>query len=229
MKINTDKDIFIIGDVHGCYKTLRALINKLPKDSTIIFTGDLIDRGPKSKETVEYIIDNQFFSVLGNHDREFCFIDQENEGKPIIRDYMYGDWGIVETIKSYQKNFNEELYKKHIDFLSSLPLFIEVEGTDLIVSHSLLHPVWKGSNEKLYTEEDISKLLYSHLINKSGNIKYYGEQFNNGFFNVIGHTYFENVYEAEEFSCIDTGVVLGGKLTAISYPDMKVIQQNFID
>lgn len=36
---------YIIGDVHGCYDTLIALIKKLPEKAEIIFLGDLIDRG----------------------------------------------------------------------------------------------------------------------------------------------------------------------------------------
>ena len=228
MKIQTTSDIFIIGDVHGCYKTLRALINKLPKDSTIIFTGDLIDRGPMSKEVVQFIKGEGFYSVIGNHDREFCFLDKENKGRPVIKDFMFGDWGVAETMKSYIQDFDEKLYRSHIDYLSSLPLFIAVENTDLIVSHSLLHPVWKGFDESLYNEHDIDKLLYSHIINKSGYLKY-NEDFKNNFFNVIGHTYFDNVFFANQYACVDTGVVYKGKLTALNYADLTIIEQKFID
>ncbi len=227
LKINAKNDIFVVGDVHGCFETLKALVKKLPNDSTVVFTGDLIDRGPKSKEVVQYIIDNGFYSVQGNHEREFCFLDAENNGTPVIRDYMYGDWGIVETMKSYLKNFDKKIYRRHIDFLSNLPLFIEIE--DLVVSHSLIHHIWKGSDEGLYTEKDIDRLLYSHLINRSGNIKYSGTVFNNGFFNIFGHTYFPEVFFTKEYACVDTGVVFGGKLTALSFPDFKIVEQPYVD
>jgi len=47
--------IYLIGDVHGCYKTLCALIDRLPRgaDSKICFVGDLIDRGNGSFEVVQ--------------------------------------------------------------------------------------------------------------------------------------------------------------------------------
>ena len=50
---NSDMDgrLLIIGDVHGCFDTLIALIAKLPTDAKIIFVGDLIDRGPKIGES----------------------------------------------------------------------------------------------------------------------------------------------------------------------------------
>jgi hypothetical protein len=36
-----NKQIYLIGDVHGCYDTLIALIAQLPENAKIIFCGDL--------------------------------------------------------------------------------------------------------------------------------------------------------------------------------------------
>ena len=46
------ENIYVIGDVHGCYRSLLALIEQLPHkfDSKICFVGDLIDRGPASAD-----------------------------------------------------------------------------------------------------------------------------------------------------------------------------------
>lgn len=60
--------MIIIGDVHGGFDTLRKLVDKLPQDENICFVGDLIDRGPKSVEVVDFVIDNGFDCVLGNHE-----------------------------------------------------------------------------------------------------------------------------------------------------------------
>mgnify|MGYP003512738781 CR=1 FL=1 len=55
-----NKNIYIISDVHGCYKSLKALINQFPnkENSKIVFVGDLIDRGASSCEVVKFIMDN---------------------------------------------------------------------------------------------------------------------------------------------------------------------------
>lgn len=60
---------YIIGDVHGEYDTLAALVEKLPKDADVVFVGDLIDRGAKSKEVIEFMRKNNYRSVLGNHEQ----------------------------------------------------------------------------------------------------------------------------------------------------------------
>ena len=67
------ENIYIIGDVHGCYKTLLALINKLPnkEKSKICFVGDLVNRGANSYDVIKLIIDNNYDCVLGNHERMF--------------------------------------------------------------------------------------------------------------------------------------------------------------
>ncbi len=59
---------YVIGDVHGEFDTLMALVAKLSKDAKLIFVGDLIDRGAKSKEVIEFVRQNNHLCVLGNHE-----------------------------------------------------------------------------------------------------------------------------------------------------------------
>ena len=50
-----------ITDIHGEYEKLSSLVNFLnPQEKdTIVFMGDYIDRGPKSREVVDKIIGAQ--------------------------------------------------------------------------------------------------------------------------------------------------------------------------
>ena len=73
---------YIIGDVHGEFDSLRLLTDKLPKDSNLIFVGDLVDRGKKSKEVVEFVKSNNYLCVLGNHEK--MMIDY---GTSVIKNY----------------------------------------------------------------------------------------------------------------------------------------------
>ena len=60
--------IYIIGDVHGCIKTLKALISQLPQNAQIVFTGDLIDRGRYSKDVIEFVRINNYKCIIDNHE-----------------------------------------------------------------------------------------------------------------------------------------------------------------
>lgn len=65
--------VWAIGDIQGCYDSLRALLEKIDFDTQrdeIWFAGDLVNRGEGSLETLEYLysIKDNVKIVLGNHD-----------------------------------------------------------------------------------------------------------------------------------------------------------------
>lgn len=64
---------YVIGDIHGCLEQLQQLLQLINFDTendTLWFTGDLINRGPQSLETLRFIksLGSNHISVLGNHD-----------------------------------------------------------------------------------------------------------------------------------------------------------------
>lgn len=65
--------IFAIGDIQGCYKEFKNLLNKInfnPKIDKLWLTGDLVNRGPNSYDVIKYImeLESSAITVLGNHD-----------------------------------------------------------------------------------------------------------------------------------------------------------------
>ena len=66
-----NRKIFV-GDVHGCYDELIHLLSKVKYNSDndqLYFVGDLVAKGPKSNEVIEFARTNKnTYCVLGNHD-----------------------------------------------------------------------------------------------------------------------------------------------------------------
>jgi protein phosphatase len=89
----------IIGDVHGCYDELCALLEKLgcavdrdactarpPPNRRLIFLGDLCDRGPKNPEVLRLVMrmteGGSALCVPGNHDVKLLRRLKGGEVKP---------------------------------------------------------------------------------------------------------------------------------------------------
>jgi len=114
--------MIVIGDVHGDYDALMDLFEILPQTEKICFVGDLIDRGPKSKEVLQFVIENKFESVLGNHE-DMALYDR--------RIWMIN--GAKETIESYEsedKFFDSDEYR----WIAELPIMIEYKN--FLITHS---------------------------------------------------------------------------------------------
>jgi len=239
-KINLDKPIWIIGDVHGQYEQLIRLLEKIPKNANICFVGDLIDRGFKSKEVIKLIKEKKYYCVKGNHEDLMINFNK-------IHKYPFWiKYGGVETIHSYiniqkdilTKGFFQnikllELLKKDTSFIEdiiwmkSLPRiikFIIPNEKPLYVSHSSIKLF--ETDKKILKNNSTYNILWNRKSREEVNFA----------INIYGHTIVskENIFISKSHINIDTGAFLNfeylkqgkGILTAIEYPSFKKIHSN---
>ena len=63
--------LIVVGDVHGCFDELRILLEKCAYSSvqdSLIFVGDLVNKGPSSAAVVKFARSIGAYCVRGNHD-----------------------------------------------------------------------------------------------------------------------------------------------------------------
>lgn len=127
----------IIGDVAGRYYELLELVAKMPQDAHIILVGDLMDRGPKSKQVIQWAIDNKdrVTCLYGNHEDMMV---RSYRGVYDVDNWQWNGGGF--TLLSYDPEESgtvgeamRMIPKEHVEFLESLPRYFLSEG--LLVTH----------------------------------------------------------------------------------------------
>ena len=72
---------YVVGDIQGCYKALGELLRKVKFSAArdkLWCVGDLVNRGPKSLDTLRFLqdMDHATELVLGNHDLHFIAVNE---------------------------------------------------------------------------------------------------------------------------------------------------------
>jgi serine/threonine protein phosphatase 1 len=229
--------IIAIGDVHGCYNTLMALVDKLPKNAPVVMLGDLVDRGPRNRDVINWVRKNNIPCVVGNHEILMATRDYSekqiwmmNGGAATQREYRTKpliDAHMSHYLKGYQElAIDEEAYESDTNWMNSLPWYLEFkdvknkDGRHLVLSHTTIASYW----EKRSTANAFDVVWDRKSIPKSIP----------GIYNVYGHTPTKKPLIREHFANIDTGCVYGssynlGNLTALQFPEMTIYQQKCID
>ncbi len=204
--------VFAVGDIHGCLDKLVLLMGKIDidfKKDTLVFIGDYIDRGPESKEVVDYLMDlargkDSVIFLKGNHeymlqgylDGTDTMFFLANGGEATIRSYL----------QSGMRDEVEPIPPDHLGFFDSLRLYYET--ADYIFVHAGLKaqvPLEKQNEwDMLWIREEF---IYSDFD--------FGRQV------VFGHTAFQKPLVLANKIGIDTGAVYGNKLTCVELPAQR--------
>ncbi len=196
--------IIAIGDIHGCYYTLRDLLQKVhynTEKDILIFVGDYIDRRKHSRDVVRFVMKLQadhgekVIALSGNHEQ----LAVDANGHP----------GVLWYVNGGEKTYLE--YKKTnscvpVEWFKHLPLYYETEN--FIFCHAgLSWPVLKENSKydliwgRDWIEKDErtreKKVIFGHTPSKND---------------------FPYTTKTGDI-CIDGGCVFGGNLCCVIIED----------
>jgi serine/threonine protein phosphatase 1 len=160
---------YVIGDVHGCIDTLDQLIESLDlnKNDQLFFVGDLIDRGPGSRQVCDLVIKvsskvMDVFVCKGNHEQ--LMIDS------IRSEFDRDRWlrnGGEETLSSFGISSYDEMPEKYKSFFQQMRLFVETPG--FLIVHAGFNfendDIFSDSNAMIWTRDHRADMI------KTGNRK----------------------------------------------------------
>ena len=215
---------YVVGDIHGRLDLLEQLLELIEQDTskrrklknTVVFLGDLIDRGPASAEVVERLrtYKPQFANtafVMGNHEEVLLRVLDGDSA-------LLGQWlkfGGAQCLRSYGSDpvalkkmppeqaialVRQTVPQTHADFLRSFADTISFGG--YLFVHAGVRP---GTSLADQTQSDLRWIREPFLQ----------DDCDHGFVVVHGHTISERVELRSNRIGIDTGAYRTGVLTAL--------------
>lgn len=175
---------WIIPDIHGCFRTLKALLEnmlKISKNDELFFLGDYIDRGPSGKEVIDYIMELQasgyhVHCLKGNHE-DYCIQSWEADNKPhLFKPKVQKSWeavGAGETLKSFGVKRPRDIPNKYIDWMRDLKIYYELEHYILVHAGMNFHirnpfedthsMIWTRSFKVDFNKTDGRRIIHGHI------------------------------------------------------------------
>lgn len=135
---------YLIGDIHGCFDELKALLQRVnfdPQADTLWLTGDLVARGPGSLEVLRFVRDlgDSVRLVLGNHDLHLLAVYAGiSRNKPKDR--------ITPLLEAPDA---DEL----INWLRRQPVLQVDEQQGIVMAHAGISPQWDLDTARLCARE----------------------------------------------------------------------------
>jgi len=203
---------FAIGDIHGCAKALRSVIDAIDPqpDDEIVFMGDYVDRGPDSRDTIDQIIAlqtrTQVVALRGNHELMLMSVALSQ-----LDDSVWLANGGNTTLASYGGSLTK-IPSNHLEFLRGLLPYYEIHDTIFV------HASYDPEIEMLEQSEMLTH--WTHLTQPLPARHKSGKRV------ILGHTPQPNgrVLDAGHLVCIDTYCFGYGYLTAYQIGGRSVIQ-----
>lgn len=201
---------FVVGDIHGCFTRLQSTLDEIgfdPNRDRLFSVGDLVDRGPESERSLEWLDKPWFHAVRGNHEQmaiDHC-AGMSDAG---IYAMNGGTWMLGKTKAEAQQ---------YADAFSALPIVIEVETKEglfgivhadcPVADWADLGPALSDMNADAFAQCCIwsRERITNRIDSPVANIRMV----------IVGHTPIQQPVSLGNVFYIDTGAVFGRDFTII--------------
>lgn len=222
----------IIGDVHGCFEELVALLTELgydvdpagtgahhPDGRRAFFVGDLVDRGPATPAVLRLamgmVAAGDALCIPGNHENK---LQRALQGRNVTVSH-----GLAESLDQLAAE-PSEFTTQVSEFIDGLVSHLVLDDGKLVVAHAGLREDMHGRASGAVR----SFALYGDTTGETDEfglpVRYpWAEDYRGTAMVVYGHTPVPEATWLNRTICIDTGCVFGGSLTALRYPERELV------
>jgi polynucleotide kinase-phosphatase len=226
----------VIGDVHGCRAELEDLLTELgyalvrdaegrpvdavpPGGRKAVFVGDLVDRGPDTPGVLRLVMGmvaaGHALSVRGNHEEKL--VRALRGHKVTVR---HGLEKSLEQLAHEPEEFRLAAQR----FCDGLIAHYVLDGGNLVVAHA-------GLPERYHGRASAKVRSFALYGDTTGETDEYGlpvrlpwaNDYRGSAMVLYGHVLVPEAEWINNTMCLETGVVFGGKLTALRYPEKELV------
>ena len=179
-----------ITDIHGELDKLNSLLSKIntKEDDLFVFMGDYIDRGSKSKEVIDRVIEqsekHRCVYLIGSHEYAYLHAREKDD----YYEYLFWNYGGPATVKSYGSF--ENIYKTHGEFFKQLKFYYLTDK--YLFVHAGINPAYSLEEQ---SETDLVYIRHKFIYPKHNLPQKI----------IFGHTEFEKPYIDTDKIGIDLG------------------------
>ncbi len=225
----------IIGDVHGCAAELRTLLTQLgwqleydgasavgaahPAGRVAVFVGDLVDRGPDTPGVLRLVMGmvkaGTALCVSGNHEAKLV---RALGGANVTVSH-----GLAESLAQLAAQ-PDDFGEAAVAFMDGLISHYVLDDGKLVVAHAGLKESYHGRASGRVR----SFALYGDTTGETDEyglpVRYpWAQEYRGRAMVAYGHTPVPKPEWVNNTICLDTGVVFGGYLTALRYPEREIV------
>jgi polynucleotide kinase-phosphatase len=226
----------VFGDVHGCRAELEELLVELgyslvrddegravdaipPGDRKAVFVGDLVDRGPDTPGVLRLVMGmvaaGHALSVRGNHEEKL--VRAMRGHKVTVRH------GLEKSLEQLAHE-SEEFRHAATKFCDGLVAHYVLDGGNLVVAHA-------GLPERYHGRASGKVRSFALYGDTTGETDAHGmpvrlpwaNDYRGAAMVLYGHVLVPEAEWINNTMCLETGVVFGGKLTALRYPSREIV------
>ena len=222
----------IIGDVHGCFTELVALLRELgwqvsaekltaehPEGRRAVFLGDLVDRGPAVPAVLRLVLSmvesGAAVCVPGNHDTKLV---RALRGRDVKLTH-----GLAESLAQLEAE-PPEFKQQAAEFLDGLVSHFVLDDGKLVVAHAGMRERFQGRASRRVRDFALFGETTGETDEFGLPVRYdWAQEYRGAAMVVYGHTPVPEAIWVNGTINIDTGCVFGGSLTALRYPEREFV------
>lgn len=135
--------LIVIGDIHGMLNPLDQLLKQVrfdPRTDHVVSVGDMVNKGPKSAEVVQRLMQLNASAVRGNHEDRVLVAWDGLRAQVGVEAYVDSAQAALSRGEGQDVKTARQLSARQVEWLRSLPVVLAVEPLSLYVVHAGLVP-----------------------------------------------------------------------------------------